>query len=195
MSKLPLRIYNGPERPKGYMQFPNPHTPLCVIFAPNPEGAARYASGFGAKSSTNCGMCPKESIFKHALKIRFRRDVRLIGDIFLILPALSDTFRQKIFNLSVYGAEIVFRPGGNGVVQFRGQAQGDLLFVFRHISTDFPSSRWAARPGSRTELLRDWRPWPPCAPHPVPQRLSRSDAPMPSPPCPPRRLRSFFWRL
>ena len=36
--------------------------------------------------------------------------------------------------MPVHGAEVIFRPGGKGVVEFCRQAKRDLFFLFCHIS-------------------------------------------------------------
>lgn len=46
----------------------------------------------------------------------FRRGTYIIGYILSVFLTLFDTFCQKIFNLTIYRAKIVLRPGGNGIV-------------------------------------------------------------------------------
>ena len=52
--------------------------------------------------------------------IDFRRFIKCFGNIFPVFLPLPDTFRQKIFYLSVYGAEIILCPGGYGIIEFGG---------------------------------------------------------------------------
>ena len=46
-----------------------------------------------------------------------------------ILFSLLDTFREKIFDLSVHGTEIILCPRGDRGVKLGGKAQRHLLFL------------------------------------------------------------------
>ena len=54
-------------------------------------------------------------------------------DILSVFLSLSDAFCQQILDLAVDRAEIIFRPGGDGIIQLWGQPQGHLLFAISHI--------------------------------------------------------------
>ena len=64
--------------------------------------------------------------------IQFRRHIDLVRDILAVLFALPHALRQQIFDLPVHRAEVIFGPGGKGIVELRVQAQGHLLFWFCH---------------------------------------------------------------
>ena len=51
------------------------------------------------------------------LNIQIEGFIDLLGYIFPVLFPLSDTFGQKVFDLSVDGTEVVFRPCGQGIVK------------------------------------------------------------------------------
>lgn len=55
--------------------------------------------------------------------------VYVLAHIFTVLFALTNAFGQQVFNLSVYRAEIIFRPGGYCVVQLRRKSERYLFFV------------------------------------------------------------------
>lgn len=52
--------------------------------------------------------------------VKLGRDVDLVGNVLPVLLALAHAFRKQIFDLSVYGTEVVFRPCGNCIIQFWG---------------------------------------------------------------------------
>lgn len=67
---------------------------------------------------------------KHVLlDIQIEGFIDLLGYIFPVLFSLSDTFGQKVFDLSVDGTEVVFRPCGQGIVKLCRKPQRDLLFL------------------------------------------------------------------
>ena len=75
-----------------------------------------------------------------SLDVQVGRGVYFIGNVFSVLFPLAHTFGQKVFYLSVDGAEIVLRPSGDGVVQLGGEAKGDLLFlIVGHLNISFPN--------------------------------------------------------
>ena len=53
-------------------------------------------------------------------------------DILSVFLPLADTLGEQILDLTVYRAEIVLRPGGDGGVQLGTQPQRDLLLVVGH---------------------------------------------------------------
>lgn len=53
--------------------------------------------------------------------------VYLFADVAAILPALFYALGKQVFDLTVDGAEIRFRPRGEIVIQLFGQSQRDLL--------------------------------------------------------------------
>ena len=111
------------------------------------------------------------------------------------LFSLSDTFCQKVFDLSVYGTEIILCPGGNVFVERFGQPERDLfLFGISHISTGFPRLRQERLHGCRRAPPGDWRPSLLSAHHPVQRSVFLPDVPAPFLPFPQRRLRSFSGR-
>ena len=63
------------------------------------------------------------------LNIQIEGFIDLLGYIFPVLFPLSDTFGQKVFDLSVDGTEVVFRPCGQGIVKLCRKPQRDLLFL------------------------------------------------------------------
>ena len=65
-------------------------------------------------------------------QIQLRGHIQLIRNIFSILFTLTHTLGKQILDLPIHRAEVVLRPGGNGVVQLRIQPQGDLLFRFSY---------------------------------------------------------------
>ncbi len=65
--------------------------------------------------------------------IKFRRFVQLMRNRHSVFLALLDTFRQKIFYLSVDRTEIVFCPCGNSIIQLCRQPERNLFFLC-HIS-------------------------------------------------------------
>lgn len=56
-----------------------------------------------------------------------RMFIQMLGNVFSILLTLLDAFRQKVFNLAVNGAEIIFCPRRNRIIQFFIQPQRYLL--------------------------------------------------------------------
>ncbi len=46
-----------------------------------------------------------------------RRSVYILPNVFAVLFALPDAFGEEIFNLTVYGAEIVLSPSGKGIIE------------------------------------------------------------------------------
>ena len=50
-----------------------------------------------------------------------------VGNVFPIFLALADTFGEQIFNLPVYGAEIILRPGCNLVIKLGRKPERDLF--------------------------------------------------------------------
>ena len=48
-------------------------------------------------------------------------------NVFPIFLALADTFGEQIFNLPVYGAEIILRPGCNLVIKLGGKPERNLF--------------------------------------------------------------------
>ncbi len=48
--------------------------------------------------------------------VKFRLFIEVFRYIFTVFSALFDAFRQKIFDLSVHGTEVVFRPCGDRIV-------------------------------------------------------------------------------
>ena len=76
-----------------------------------------------------------------------------------VLLPLTHTLSQKVFNLAVYGAEIVLCPCSDRIIQFRGETQRNLfLALICHINTDFRNLRSAGHPGYRREQPEDWKP-------------------------------------
>lgn len=70
---------------------------------------------------------------KQRLNIQFRRHVNFIGYIFSVFLSLPHALRQKILYLSVDGAEIILRPGCNGVVELGREPERNLFFrIIRH---------------------------------------------------------------
>ena len=61
--------------------------------------------------------------------VQLRWNVQLGGNVFSVLFALAYTLAKQIFDLTVYRAEIVLSPSGNGVIQLRREPQGDLFFM------------------------------------------------------------------
>ena len=49
--------------------------------------------------------------------IQFRRHIDLVRDILTVLFALPHALRQQIFDLPVHRAEVIFGPGGKGIVE------------------------------------------------------------------------------
>ena len=68
-----------------------------------------------------------------SLDVDIQRFIQMFGYIFAVFPALPDTFREEILDLSVDRAEIVLRPGGDIVIQlFREPERNLFLFLFIH---------------------------------------------------------------
>ena len=61
--------------------------------------------------------------------IQFRRDIYLVGNIFAVLLPLAHALGEQVFNLTVNAAEVILRPGGNGIIELRGNSQWNLLFL------------------------------------------------------------------
>ena len=55
--------------------------------------------------------------------------IDILPDILSVLLSLLHAFGQQVFYLSVHGPEIVLRPGSYRVIQFFGQAQGNLFLL------------------------------------------------------------------
>ena len=53
-------------------------------------------------------------------KVQFEGFVQFVGAIAAVFTPLLDAFRQQILNLTVNGTEIVFGPGGDGIVKLGG---------------------------------------------------------------------------
>ena len=64
---------------------------------------------------TACGSNELQAV--SSVNIQLRGFVQGFGNILAILLTLADTLGEEIFNLSVDGAEIIFRPGGNLVIK------------------------------------------------------------------------------
>ena len=126
--------------------------------------------------------------------VKFGWNINFLSDVFAVLLALTYTFRQQVFNLSVDGTEVIFCPCGNCVVQFRRKSKRYLLFVVCHINTDFHCLQWAVRPCFRTVLQADCLPLPPFFLHQVLPFHRCSVFQAPFLPCPLRRQQSFFLR-
>ena len=63
------------------------------------------------------------------MHVQLRRYVQFVGNVFPVLFPLTDTFTQKVLDLSVHGAEIVLRPSGDRGVELGGKTKGDLFFA------------------------------------------------------------------
>ena len=136
-------------------------------------------------------ICPAGSSFY----VQLGWFVQILGYVFPVLFPLADAFGEQVFDLSVYGAEIVFCPSCYGIVQFFRQSQRHLLFtVFRHISTGCRCLRSAAHRDCHRARRGGWRPSQLFFPRQVLRSRSHSNVPGPSPPCRRRRPRSSFWR-
>ncbi len=72
----------------------------------------------------------------------------MFGHIFAVFLSLFDALCQKVFNLAVDGAEVVFRPGCQSIVQIFGKTERNLfLFVICHVLDNhapFPGTADAA---------------------------------------------------
>ncbi len=64
-----------------------------------------------------------------SVNVEFRRLVDLFTHVFPILFPLSHTFGKEVFNLSVYGPEIILRPCRNLGVELIRQSQGNLFLL------------------------------------------------------------------
>lgn len=66
-------------------------------------------------------MCSYINIYRLAehqdlFNIQFNRFIQMFRDIFAVFLSLLYTFRQKILNLTIDGAKIIFCPCGDGIV-------------------------------------------------------------------------------
>lgn len=53
----------------------------------------------------------------------------MVGAVFAVFLPLANAFGQKVLDLSVYRTEVIFSPGGDGIVELGGEAQWYLLFL------------------------------------------------------------------
>ena len=104
--------------------------------------------------------------------------IDIFPDIFSVLFALPHALGQKVLDLTVHRAEVIFCPRGDFRKQLRGNPQRHLFFLRQTLtppSTRSRSLQSAARRGCRKARPKGWRPWLPCVlrrapqyrPHPV----------------------------
>ena len=106
------------------------------------------------------------------LNINFQRFIDILPDIFSVLFALPHALGQKVLDLTVHRAEVIFCPRGDFRKQFRGNPQRHLFFLRQTLTPPSTRSRnlqSAARRGCRKARPKGWRPWLPCVLHRDPQ--------------------------
>ena len=68
-----------------------------------------------------------------SLEIELGRNVDLLADVFAVLFPLAHALGQKILDLAVDGAEIIFCPGGNLIIKLCRKPERNL-FLWSGIS-------------------------------------------------------------
>lgn len=72
-------------------------------------------------------------IYSIFLNVQLDSLIQCLRYIFPVLLPLLHAFRQKIFDLTVNGTEIIFGPGGKLGIELGGDPQGNLFLFFCHL--------------------------------------------------------------
>ena len=72
--------------------------------------------------------------FDKSLDVDIQRFIQMFGYIFAVFPALPDTFREEILDLSVDRAKIVLRQAAISLYSFSESRRGTCFFFFSFIN-------------------------------------------------------------
>ena len=102
----------------------------------NPAGLRFFHSFDLTKTNDNTKTRAVMTRVRFLFDIELWRNIQFVRDIFPVFFALTNTFREQIFDLSVHGSEIILRPCGDCRIELWGKAQRHLLFlIIVHINT------------------------------------------------------------